>query len=245
MIGKLLIRDARGQGVAALAAVLAAIPAVARGSALGAGNLMAMAFEAVAGFVAGLIIGVNGVVGDLEGGFSFMVSGLGRARYALVRTSLSAALAAAVALASATSVLTSATPLAIIVTAVASSVMGALIGVSIASLIGSRGDAMAVAVAVWALLAIIYDVALVVADLAIALSPREVLFALLANPAIVARLAGLALVDPSLLTLGPPGAEAYKLFGSCAPCAIYGAALAWIAALWALAYALLRRIQPP
>ena len=237
----LIRRDLRA--AAPLAAVVAAIPAVAKGPALGFGNLMALAFESVAAFALGVIVGVNSVAGDLESAAPFLVSGLGRSRYAAARVLATMLVAAIAASASLTALLTSQTPHAIVATAIASSLAGALVGVLAAASVGSRGEAMAVGVALWAALTILYDVALAVADLAVALTPREVLAALLANPATAVRLAGLALVDPSLLTLGPPGAEAYRVFGPYAPIAIALVAVAWIAALGLAAWASLRRVQ--
>jgi hypothetical protein len=142
---------------------------------------------------------------DREGWIAPLIVGLGRVRYAAVRNAVSTAVAVAAV----------------------SAALGLLIGFSAST----RGYAYAWGVSLWTILALIYELALTFASIYFAVSEPLFAAALLTNPLTAACLVGIALADPSLLTLGPAGTYLYKSLGACAPLLFPATAAVWYLAL--------------
>jgi len=114
---------------------------------------------------------------------------------------------------------------------VGSAAVGAALGILIGFSASTRGCSYARGVSLWMALALIYGSALTFASIYFAVSEPLFAAALLANPLTAARLVGIAMADPSLLTLGSAGTYLYKSLGAYAPLLFPATAAVWHLAL--------------
>jgi hypothetical protein len=178
---------------------------------------MAVGLLSAAAALLGILTAVEIVMDDREGWISPFIVGLGRVRYAAVCSAVSTAVAvAAVAPAAALySLLRPASAAPVAAASVASAAVGAALGILIGFSASTRGYAYAWGVSLWTALALIYELAPTFTSIYFAVSEPFFAAALLANPLTAARLVGIALADPSLLTLGPAGTYLYKFPPHC------------------------------
>lgn len=213
---KLFKRDFGGMAsvMGAVLLILAALLALLRE---GVGpTVMAVGLLSAAAALLGILTAVENVMDDREGWIAPLIVGLGRGRYAALRAAVSTAVAvAAVAPALALySLLIPASYLPVSAASILSAAVGAALGLLIGFSASTRGYAYAWGVSLWTALALIYELALTFASIYFAVSEPIFAAALLANPLTAARLVGVALADPSLLTLGPAGTYLYKSLGA-------------------------------
>ncbi len=230
---KLFKRDFRGMAsvMGAVLLILAA-PLASLGEGVGP-TVMAVGLLSAAAALLGILSAVENVMDDREGWISPLIVGLGRVKYTAVRNAVSTAAAvAAVAPAAALySLLNPASAAPVAAASVASAAVGAALGILIGFSAPTRGYAYAWGVSLWTALALIYELALTFASIYLAVSEPLFAAALLANPLTAARLVGIALADPSLLTLGPVGTYLYKSLGAYALLLFPATAAVWYLAL--------------
>ena len=117
---------------------------------------------------------------------------------------------------------------------------GLAIGIGVSSLSSGRTQAVALAVAVWFVLALGMDLALAGLGPAVHLGPQGLLIAVLANPLEAGRIFALLAANPTGTALGPFGTYLVARFGTQgAMLLLSGAVAAWTAmplvlAVWAL-----------
>jgi hypothetical protein len=196
-------------------------------------TVMAVGLLSAAAALLGILTAVENVMDDREGWIAPLIVGLGRGRYAALRAAVSTAVAvAAVAPALALySLLIPASYLPVSAASILSAAVGAALGILIGLSAPTRGHAYAWGVSLWTALALIYELALTFASIYFAVSEPLFAAALLANPLTAARLVGIALADPSLLTLGPVGTYLYKSLGAYALLLFPATAAVWYLSL--------------
>jgi hypothetical protein len=196
-------------------------------------TVMAVGLLSAAAALLGILTAVENVMDDREGWIAPLIVGLGRGRYAALRAAVSTAVAvAAVAPALALySLLIPASYLPVSAASILSAAVGAALGLLIGLSAPTRGHAYAWGVSLWTALALIYELGLTFASIYFAVSEPLFAAALLANPLTAARLVGIALADPSLLTLGPVGTYLYKSLGAYALLLFPATAAVWYLAL--------------
>jgi hypothetical protein len=196
-------------------------------------TVMAVGLLSAAAALLGILTAIENVMDDREGWIAPLIVGLGRGRYAALRAAVSTAVAvAAVAPALALySLLIPASYLPVSAASILSAAVGAALGLLIGLSAPTRGHAYAWGVSLWTALALIYELALTFASIYFAVSEPLFAAALLANPLTAARLVGIALADPSLLTLGPAGTYLYKSLGAYALLLFPATAAVWYLAL--------------
>jgi hypothetical protein len=196
-------------------------------------TVMAVGLLSAAAALLGILTAVENVMDDREGWIAPLIVGLGRGRYAALRAAVSTAVAvAAVAPALALySLLIPASYLPVSAASILSAAVGAALGLLIGLSAPTRGHAYAWGVSLWTALALIYELALTFASIYFAVSEPLFAAALLANPLTAARLVGIALADPSLLTLGPAGTYLYKSLGAYALLLFPATAAVWYLSL--------------
>jgi hypothetical protein len=196
-------------------------------------TVMAVGLLSAAAALLGILTAVENVMDDREGWIAPLIVGLGRGRYAALRAAVSTAVAvAAVAPALALySLLIPASYLPVSAASILSAAVGAALGLLIGLSAPTRGHAYAWGVSLWTALALIYELALTFASIYFAVSEPLFAAALLANPLTAARLVGIALADPSLLTLGPVGTYLYKSLGAYALLLFPATAAVWYLSL--------------
>ena len=230
---KLFKRDFGGMAsvMGAVLLILAA-PLASLGEGVGP-TVMAVGLLSAAAALLGILTAVENVMDDREGWIAPLIVGLGRVRYAAVRSAVSTAVAvAAVAPAAALySLLRPDSAAPVVAASVASAAVGAALGILIGFSASTRGYAYAWGVSLWTALALIYELALTFASIYFAVSEPLFAAALLANPLTAARLVGIAWADPSLLTLGPVGTYLYKSLGAYALLLLPAAAAVWYLSL--------------
>jgi hypothetical protein len=196
-------------------------------------TVMAVGLLSAAAALLGILTAVENVMDDREGWIAPLIVGLGRGRYAALRAAVSTAVAvAAVAPALALySLLIPASYLPVSAASILSAAVGAALGLLIGLSAPTRGHAYAWGVSLWTALALIYELGLTFASIYFAVSEPLFAAALLANPLTAARLVGIALADPSLLTLGPVGTYLYKSLGAYALLLFPATAAVWYLSL--------------
>jgi hypothetical protein len=196
-------------------------------------TVMAVGLLSAAAALLGILTAIENVMDDREGWIAPLIVGLGRGRYAALRAAVSTAVAvAAVAPALALySLLIPASYLPVSAASILSAAVGAALGLLIGLSAPTRGHAYAWGVSLWTALALIYELALTFASIYFAVSEPLFAAALLANPLTAARLVGIALADPSLLTLGPVGTYLYKSLGAYALLLFPATAAVWYLSL--------------
>lgn len=116
------------------------------------------------------------------------------------------------------------------------------IGMLISVVSQRRVKALAIAVAVWFVLVLFYDLGAIGLALAVSSSGKTLLLTVLANPVESVRILAILSLEPDLQILGPLGAYLSNEFGTASSAALLTASLlAWAAAPLALAAYLFRQ----
>lgn len=238
---ELLIHTARRDAASRPYALLLAMGWATAAALASLGDTFAAAVTAVnmAALVASLIAAVASTysaAADREYAAGLYMAAMGRGRYFAARllASLALSLAAAMAVLAPYIILRGnhAAALSAALAAAASSIMGTGIGLAARD----RDRAMLLTVAAWTFLALAYDLVTAFAALLLSLADVHVLALQLLDYIKVSTYAGLAALDPHMLTLGPPGRLLWQN-----PEAIPAAYAAWTAALLLASYDAYRR----
>jgi ABC-type transport system involved in multi-copper enzyme maturation permease subunit len=103
------------------------------------------------------------------------------------------------------------------------------IGVAISVLAESRVKALSIAMLVWFVLVLLYDLAAIGVAVALTSSGQSLLVATLLNPVEAIRILAVLSLEPDMQVLGPMGAYLFLQFGAAQTAALLsGATLAWV-----------------
>jgi len=232
LIARLFRRDFGGVATALGAMML---PVAAALASLGEGMgpaVMAVSLLSAAASLLGILTAMENVMDDREGWMAPYVTALGRWKYAALRAAVSTAVSVAAVLPASAfyGLIRPASALPVSAATALSAAAGAAVGLLLGFSASTRGYAYAWGIAAWTALALVYEVVLTFILLYFPVSELFAATALLANPLTAARLTGVALADPHLLTLGAVGDYLHRSLGVYAAYLFPAAAALWIAA---------------